>query len=64
MFLFFQKIVSLFCFLILFIFVNAKNITKETFIQNDTMEIGKIENIYIHYIIYLHIIIYKLIKII
>lgn len=45
MFLFFQKIVSLFCFLIiLIIFVNAKNSTKETFIQNDAMEIGKIEN--------------------
>lgn len=60
MFLFFQKIVSLFYFLTLIIFVNAKNSTKETFIQNDAMKIGKT---YIHHI-YLHIIIYKLIKII
>lgn len=52
MFLFFQKIVSLFCFFTLIIFVNTKNNTKETFIQNDAMEIGKIEIIYIHYIMY------------
>lgn len=52
MFLFFQKIVSLFYFLTLIIFVNAKNSTKETFIQNDAMKIGKTYNynIFITYI--------------